>query len=137
MRFVASIRIFARAAAAHVSRTAARFAASPAPRRAAYLCANGGQAIYRSPHANAHRPAALLLRRPRKGEPERPLECHVRRIYHELFVEPVTNTGWQKTRMKPGTGCSEQMAPEVVALVSAAHIQQPVPLMRICDALSR
>ena len=110
-----------------------------APRRAAYLCANGGQAIYRSPHANAHRPAAPLLRRPRKGEPERPLECHVRRIYHELFVEPVTKglTGWQKTRMKPGTGCSEQMAPEVVALVSAAHIQQPVPLMRICDALSR
>jgi len=36
MRFVASIRIFARAAAAHVSRTAARFAASPAPRRAAF-----------------------------------------------------------------------------------------------------
>jgi hypothetical protein len=36
MRFVASIRIFARAAAAHVSRTAARFAASPAPRRAVF-----------------------------------------------------------------------------------------------------
>jgi hypothetical protein len=36
MRFAASIRLFVRAAAARVSRTASTFAASPAPRRVAF-----------------------------------------------------------------------------------------------------